>query len=83
MLIQSGRLKTMDLAYAYSRRGLSNLVLHQLARAIQDFDEEIKLTPNDAEPFWMRSVIEKRLGNIAAANADKAKACAHDPKYCD
>jgi Flp pilus assembly protein TadD len=79
-LIQAGRLNSDDLAWAYSRRGQANILLHQSARAIQDYDEVIRLKPNDADGYIMRSVVEKHLGNSAGAKADLAKACALDPK---
>ena len=79
-LIQSGRLNSDDLAWAYSRRGQANILLHQPARAIQDYTEEIRLTPNDADGFMMRAIVETRLGNSAGAKADFAKACALDPE---
>ena len=79
-LIQSGRLNSNDLAWVYSRRGQADILLHQPARAIQDFDEEIRLTPNDADGYMMRAIVKKHLGNSAGAKADLAKACALDPK---
>ena len=77
---QRRHLNSDDLAWAYSRRGQADILLHQPARAIQDFDEEIRLTPNDADGFMMRAIVEKHLGDSAGAKADLAKACALDPK---
>lgn len=83
VLIQSGRMNPVDQAWAYSRRGFANMFLHQPLLAIQDFDQEIRLMPKDADAYYLRSLAKKRLGEIDGSEADLAKACALDPKkYC-
>ena len=79
-LILSGLLNLDDQAWAYSRRGFANMFLHQPVLAIQDYDQVIRLKPNDGDAYLLRGLVKKRLGNSAGAKADLAKACALDPK---
>ena len=68
--IQSGQLTTVDRAVAFTNRGGAYLTEGQIALAIQDFDQAIRLDPNDATAFnnrcWARAV----LGQPRQAMAD-------------
>jgi tetratricopeptide (TPR) repeat protein len=79
-LIESGNLNADDLHEAYSKRGTAYTVAgSQYARAVQDFDQAIRLKPDDAFAYYTRGMIEGEMGNKAAQNADLAKARSIDP----
>lgn len=87
-LIESGSLSADDLHETYTKRGQAYVAnglhengydLGQYTRAIQDFDEAIRLKPDDAFAFYTRGMIEGEMGNRAAQDADIAKARAIDP----
>jgi Flp pilus assembly protein TadD len=46
----------------------------QIERAIQDFDEAIRLNPSSANAFFSRSIAKTRKGDKAGAAADMAQA---------
>jgi tetratricopeptide (TPR) repeat protein len=78
-LTDSGSVSADGRAIFLYLRGIAYNQLGQHARAIQDFDEEIRLKPDDAGGFYSRSLAEREMDNIAAADADLAKAKAIDP----
>lgn len=69
-LIVSGRIQRAALAEAYSRRGLAYYSLGQNARAIVDFDQVIKLKPNDVLAYVIRGDGYGLLGQHARAIVD-------------
>ena len=58
---------------AYSNRGLAHHYLGQLERAIEDYDEAIRLNPEDAVAYYNRGLAYKELGKKAEAIDDFEK----------
>lgn len=57
---------------AYSRR-------NNYARAIADYNEAIRLDPQDAYPLYGRGLARAALAQVAGSKADIARALAIDP----
>ena len=72
---------TPTMPKAYGNRGVAYYSLGQYQRAIQDYDEAIRLKPT-AVRYTNRGVAYRLLGQYAKADADKAKACSLDSQYC-
>jgi tetratricopeptide (TPR) repeat protein len=53
-VIQSGRETPQNLATAFNNRGVAYASKRQLDRAIQDYDEAIRINPNFADGFYKR-----------------------------
>jgi tetratricopeptide (TPR) repeat protein len=68
-------------AIAYNNRGMTYVNLGQYGRAIQDYDDAIRIEPT-ALRYNNRGLAYRRLGADMEADADKAKACSLDSKYC-
>ena len=66
----------------YSWRAVTYYWLEKYQRAIEDYDQAIRLAPNNALAYNNRGVAYRSLGKYAEADADKAKACSLDSKYC-
>jgi tetratricopeptide (TPR) repeat protein len=73
-IIQSGHEPQKNLAKAFRNRGNAYAGKGQSDRAIEDFDQAIRLNPNNAEAFYNRGVALRALGQQARAIADFAKA---------
>ena len=58
---------------AYKNRGVVYLNLGQFELAIKDYDEFIKLVPEDAGAYWNRGVAFKGLGNDIEAERNFKK----------
>ena len=73
-LIDSGQGKPAVLATAYNNRGNAYAAKTDYDRAIQDFDQSIKLNPGYAKPFNNRGVAYLRKGepDLAIAAFDEA-----------
>ena len=56
--------------------------LEKYQRAIEDYDQAIRLDPNNALAYNNRGVAYRSLGKYAEADADKAKACSLDSRHC-
>lgn len=69
-LIQSGRENTAWLAFAFNSRGNAYAFLGDYARAIADFDQAIRLDPQNARAYFSRSLAHIYLGDYARAIAD-------------
>ena len=67
---------------AYNNRGSLYGKMRQYERAIQDFDRTIQLHPSYAAAYGNRGYAYGELGQDAKADADKAKACSLDSKFC-
>ena len=63
-------------------RGLAYFGLGQTERAIQDFDQAIRLDPSWGTPYDTRSDAYRRLGKTKLAEADRDKACQLRADYC-
>ena len=66
-LIDAGRGTTTASAIAYNNRGNAYAEKGDYDRAIQDFDQSIKLTPTYAKPFNNRGVAYLRKGEYDVA----------------
>ena len=78
-VIQSGKFAGQNLAIAFVKRGHANYDKGQFDRAIQDFDQAIRLNPNYAAAFNDRSRAKDKKGDKAGAEADLAAARRIDP----
>ena len=66
-LINSGQSKTTALAIAYNNRGIAYTAKADYGRAIQDFDQSIKLDPAYAKPLNNRGAAYLRKGEYDLA----------------
>jgi tetratricopeptide (TPR) repeat protein len=69
-LIQSGRESTADLATAFYNRGTSRGRKSENDKALEDFDQAIKLAPTYAKAFNNRCVVKAATGRGQEALAD-------------
>ena len=67
---------------AYFKRGDSYMGLGEWELAIQDFGDVIQLDPNDVSAYYWRGWLYGLIDQNVKADADKAKACSLDSKYC-
>lgn len=70
-VIQSGKFTGKNLAAVFSNRGGAYENKGQHDRAIQDFDQAIRLNPNDAIAFYNRAIAKDEKGDTAGAAAKK------------
>jgi len=73
-LIQSGTELKENVAIAYYNRALAYENKDDYARAIADYDEALRLNPNDADALLYRGLDKQRLGDKAGGEADVAAA---------
>ena len=73
-LIQSGQEPTASLAIAFNNRGNAYRDKGQYDRAIEDYDQAIRLNPNYAEAYNNRGLAKRAKGDFAGGDADIAKA---------
>ena len=67
---------------AYYSRGYAYGELGQHERAIQDYDKGIQLDTNDAIAYYNRAYSYQKIGFYPQSDANLAKACSLDNKYC-
>jgi tetratricopeptide (TPR) repeat protein len=80
-LIDSGGEGKQVLTIAYSNRGNAYAAKGEYDRAIRDFDESIKLSPNYAKAFNNRGVAYRKSGEHDRAIADFDSAIKLAPNY--
>lgn len=80
-LIASGRGTTAALAIAHNNRGNAHATSGDYDRAIQDFDQSIKLNPAHARPFNNRGVAYLRKGEYGLAVKAFDEAIKLNPNY--
>ena len=73
-LIDSGRYQGVNLAILHDNRGMARREQGDLDRAIEDFNQAIRLQPNFAEAFYDRSLARRSLRDIEGADSDLAEA---------
>ena len=69
-LINSGKQTTQTLVIAYNNRGNAYTAKGEYDRAIQDYDQSIKLNPNYARAFNNRGVAYQKKGEYDRAIKD-------------
>ena len=78
-LIQSGTELKENVAIAYYNRALAYENKDDYARAIADYDEALRLNPNDADALLYRGLDKQRLGDKAGGESDVAAAKRMNP----
>lgn len=63
-----------NVAIAFYNRALAYENKEDYARAIADYDEAVRLNPNDADALLYRGLDKQRMGDKAGAEADVAAA---------
>ena len=82
-VIQAGREAGAALGFAYNNRGLAYDDKGEYDRAIEDFDQAIRLDPTAAETFNNRGVARSHKGQFDRAIGDYDQAIALDPGYAE
>ena len=72
--IQSGKRKGAVLSAAFHNRGAGYANKGDYARAIQDFDQAIRLDPKNAYALLNRGIAKARKGDKIGGEADQAAA---------
>jgi tetratricopeptide (TPR) repeat protein len=80
-IIRSGHESPDDISRAYFNRGRAWSDKGEFDRAIQDFNEAIRLDPNYADAFNNRGVAYAGKGDSSQAIADFDRAIQLDPNY--
>jgi len=78
-VIRSGQWQGKELAWAYNNRGLAYTYLGNPARAIEDYDQALRLDPGLAVAYLGRGVVYRNLGEHARAIEDYDEALRLDP----
>jgi tetratricopeptide (TPR) repeat protein len=79
--IKSGKLGGKDLAAGFAIRGSAYRARGELKRAVQDYDQAVKLSPHDAELFFRRGVAHGMLGDADRAIDDFNQAIKLEPDH--
>jgi tetratricopeptide (TPR) repeat protein len=79
--IQSGKYDGKDLAAFFVRRGAAYSNKGEFDRAIQDYDQAIKLNPNRAAAFYNRGIDYRNKGQTDRAIQDYDQAIKLDPSF--
>ena len=80
-LIDFGREKPYILAVAHNNRGIAYAAMGDYGRAMDDFDQSIKLKPDYANPFNNRGLAYRKKGDYERAIKDFNEAIKLDPSY--
>ena len=78
-MIDSGKYSGQDLVALYNNRGNAYSKLGDNARAVEDYDEVLRLNPNVALTYYNRGITYDDLGDIARAIEDYDQALRLDP----
>ena len=68
-----------SLPSAYINRGIAYYELGDNQRAIADFNEALRINPNDALAYYDRGIVRVRLGEFQGAIADYSEALRINP----
>jgi tetratricopeptide (TPR) repeat protein len=79
--IKSGRYTGKDLAAVFNGRGTAYRATGDFTRAIQDYDQAIKLNPNDATAFYYRGIANGKRGDPDRAIQDFGQAIKLNPNH--
>ena len=79
--IQSGQWAGENLAKAYNNRGHAYNILGQYTRAIADYDQALRLAPNDAIAYNGRGFTYHKFGQFSRAIEDYNRALQLNPDY--
>jgi tetratricopeptide (TPR) repeat protein len=82
-VIQSGQYFGKDLSWAYNNRGTNNMLLGNYDRAIEDYDQALRLDPGYALSYYNRGDAYRRLGEYRQAIEDYDQALRLDPGYAE
>src|SRR5256714_6702428 len=80
-LINSGAQTPQSLVIAYNNRGNAYTAKGEYDRAVQDYDQSIKLNPNYARGFNNRGVAYQKKGEYDRAIEDFDASIKLDPDY--
>ena len=72
-----------DLAETYNNRGIAYVDQGEYQRAIQDYDEAVRLNPSYAHAYYNRGLAHLKRGNQDLAVRDYNQAVRLDPGYTD
>ncbi len=78
-VIRSGQWQGKELAWAYNNRGLAYTYLGNPARAIEDYDQALRLDPGLVVAYLGRGVVYNALGLYRRAIKDYDEALRIDP----
>ena len=81
--IDSGQLAEQQVANALNNRGDAYARKEDYDRAIQDFNQAIRLVPNYVRAYYNRGNVHQRKGDFDSAIADYGQAIRLDPKFGD
>jgi tetratricopeptide (TPR) repeat protein len=73
-VIRSGEWQGKELVWAYSNRGAAYFKLGDPARAIEDYDQALRLDPGDATAYNNRGIARCHLGQVEASLDDRLQA---------
>lgn len=80
-VIRGGKLKGVQLASAYTIRGVTHALLKKLDEAVQDYDAALRLTPNSFEVLNLRGMVQVERGEVERGLQDIKSAIQKNPKF--
>lgn len=75
------KLSAGNRAVAYNNRGLARKGLNDLAGAVADYEQALKINPNYMYAYYNRGNVREELGDFDGAVADYTKVIEMDPDY--
>jgi tetratricopeptide (TPR) repeat protein len=82
-LLESGKLTNQERSKAYQARGIFWREKGERDRAIADFNEALRLTPNDSDVYNNRGIIWIDMGEVDRAFSDFNESVLHAPQTVD